>query len=69
MRQLQTRLTKEKDELNERHVRDAAIWKEMKKHLEDAVTMYKQEIWNLKKTLHEAQNLSHATKEHVRIVQ
>ena len=53
-RQLQIRLTKEKDELNELHVREAAIWKEMKKHLEDAVTAYKQEILNLRKTLHEA---------------
>ena len=42
--------------------------REMKKHLEDAVTAYKQEILNLKKTVHEAQNLSQVTKEHVRIV-
>ena len=40
----------------------------MKKHLEDALTAYKQEILNLKKTLHEEQNLSQVTKEHVRIV-
>ena len=57
-RQLQIRLTKEKDELMERHVREAEIWKEMKKHFEDAVTLYKQEILDLKKALHEAQNLS-----------
>ena len=65
---MQIRLTKEKDELNALHVRQAAIWKEMRKHLEDAVTAYKQEILNLKKTVHEAQNLSQVTKEHVRIV-
>ena len=68
MRQLQIRLTKEKDELNELHAREAAIWKEMKKRLEEVKTTYKQEIVDLKKTLQEAQNPSQVTKEHVRIV-
>ena len=40
----------------------------MKKHYEDAVVAYKQEILNLKKALHEAQNLSEMIKGHVRII-
>ena len=40
----------------------------MKKHYEDAVTAYKEEILSLKKALHEAQNHSQVIKENVRIV-
>ena len=65
---MQICLNKLKNELIDRHLREAEILKEMKKQYEEAVTTYKQEIVDLKKTLHEAQNLSQVTKEHVCIV-
>ena len=66
--QVRCRLEKEKDELIDRHEREAAIWKEMKGHYDEASALYKQEIRDIENALQNAQNHAQAVKENIRIV-
>ena len=49
------RLQKENEELLDHHGKEAAIWKEMKQY-DQATALYKQEIEDVKNTLHTTQN-------------
>ena len=62
------RLQKENEELLDHHGKEAAIWKEMKEQYDQATVLYKQEIANVKNTLHTTQNHLEAVRNNVRSV-
>ena len=62
------RLQKEKDELINEHEKEAAIWKEMKEQYDQATTLYKKEIADVKNTLHTTQNHLEAARNNVRCI-